>query len=352
MIAMLDFYRFVRPLFFQLPAELSHDLALWALKNGGKYFISLPLSLNQKQSKAIKISNLTFPNKIGLAAGLDKQAACVPAWQKMGFGFIELGTVTPKPQPGNPKPRLFRYASDKAIINRFGFNSEGIDKFLANLSKFIATEKKCLWGINIGKNKQTDNELAYHDYLVCLEKAYVLADYITVNISSPNTKDLRELQEADSLAKLVDKILTARQKLAQQFSKFVPIFVKLSPDMTDASLKDTLKVLMQAKIDGIITTNTTLWRPKINPRLSGAQKAQDFYQQTGGLSGVPLFDLSTDCLKKCADITSGSMPIIASGGIDSVETAKRKLAAGASLIQVYSGLIYHGPKLIRDLVAL
>lgn len=352
MIAMLDLYRLFRPLFFKLPAELSHDLALWALKNGGKYFISSSAPLVQKNTKTIKIRNLTFSNKIGLAAGLDKQATCVPAWQKMGFGFIELGTVTPKPQPGNPKPRLFRYASDKAIINRFGFNSEGIDKFLANLSKFIATEKKCLWGINIGKNKDTDNALAYQDYLICLEKAYSLADYITVNISSPNTKDLRTLQLANSLAKLIDKILTARQKLEQQFSKFVPIFVKLSPDMADTELKDTLKVLMQANIDGIITTNTTLWRPQIKFEQLDYLKARDFYQQTGGLSGAPLFDVSTDCLKKCADITSGSMPIIASGGIDSVEAARSKLAAGASLIQVYSGLIYQGPKLIRDLIVL
>jgi dihydroorotate dehydrogenase len=339
-------YSVLKSILFQLPPELSHDLALWVLKNGGKYLIpSVPDSSNLP----IKIANLSFPNKIGLAAGLDKQATCISAWQKMGFGFIELGTVTPKPQPGNLKPRLFRYNPDQAIINRFGFNSCGIDSFIQNLSKFLVLEKKCLWGINIGKNKNTDNDLAYQDYITCLEKAYYIADYITVNISSPNTQDLRSLQQADILAKLLDKILTARLKLQEKQGKYVPIFIKLSPDLSDIELKQTLNVLMSRNIDGVITTNTTIWRPDLKPSNKNI-RAHDFYQQTGGLSGEPLFDLSLECLKKCADITSGHLPIIASGGVNSVTAAKHKLAAGATLVQVYSGLIYHGPKLVRDLV--
>ncbi len=332
-------YNLFKSFLFQLPAEFSHELALWFLKNGGQY--CLP-SVSSTSSKApTKIANLFFPNKIGLAAGLDKQATCVSAWQKMGFGFIELGTVTPKAQPGNAKPRLFRNVKDNAIINRFGFNSSGIDKFLENLSKFLMTEKKCLWGINIGKNKDTDNEKAYQDYIMCLEKAYFWADYITINISSPNTKDLRALQQADSLALLLDKIIDSRDKLQQQYTKYVPLFLKLAPDLSDAELKEMLNVIMQKNIDGIIATNTTIWRP---------EKLNQFYQESGGLSGAPLFDLSLDCLKKCADITSGKLPIIAVGGIDSVEKAQRKLEAGASLIQVYSGLIFEGPGLVRDLV--
>lgn len=336
-------YNLLKPLLFQLPAEFTHELALWFLKNGGQYCLpSTDLNITNKTPTQIQITNLIFPNKIGLAAGLDKQATCVSAWQKMGFGFIELGTVTPKSQPGNAKPRLFRYAKDNAIINRFGFNSCGIDKFLGNLSAFLMTEKKCLWGINIGKNKDTDNELAYQDYIICLEKAYFWADYITINISSPNTKDLRALQQADNLALLLDKIIETRDKLQQQYAnKYVPLFLKLAPDLSDAELKETLNVIMQRKIDGIIATNTTVWRP---------EKSNNFYQETGGLSGAPLFDLSLDCLKKCADITSGSLPIIAVGGIDSVEKAQRKLAAGASLVQVYSSLIFQGPELVRDLI--
>ncbi len=341
------FYQLLKPFLFQLPAELSHDMMIWALKHGGKYLIpALPVL----PSCSIKVANLNFPNKIGLAAGLDKQAQCVPAWQKMGFGFIELGTVTPQPQVGNPKPRLFRHVSDKAIINRFGFNSCGIDKFISNLSTFMSAEKKCLWGINIGKNKNTDNELAYQDYVFCLEKAYFLADYITVNISSPNTKDLRALQQADSLAKLLEKILNARLKLQEKYLKHVPLFVKLSPDLSFQELKETLQVLMNLKIEGIITTNTAIWRPDLT--LSQSKQARNFYAQTGGLSGEPVFKLSLDCLKKCADLTSGSLPIIAVGGIDSVETAKLKLANGATLVQIYSGLIYQGPGLVRELISL
>lgn len=333
-------YNLIKPLLFQLPAEFSHELALWCLKTGGQYFLPV-VSKDMVNKPSIKISNLIFPNKIGLAAGLDKQATCVSAWQKMGFGFIELGTVTPRAQPGNPKPRLFRYAKDHAIINRFGFNSCGIDKFLGNLSQFLMTQKKCLWGINLGKNKDTDNEQAYLDYIICLEKAYFWADYITLNISSPNTKDLRALQKADNLALLLDKIIHARDKLQQQYTKYVPLFLKLAPDLSDVELKEMLNIITQRNIDGIIATNTTLWRP---------EKSNQFYQETGGLSGAPLFDLSLDCLKKCVDITSGKLPIIAVGGIDSVDKAQRKLAAGASLVQVYSGLIFQGPGLVRDLI--
>lgn len=350
---MIALYNLLQVLFFKLPAEFSHDLALWALKQGGGYFIPDLSSISQKP--AIKIANLNFSNKIGLAAGLDKQATCIPAWERMGFGFVELGTVTPKPQSGNLKPRLFRYISDKAIINRFGFNSVGIDKFCENLSKFFASHiknKKSLWGINIGKNKDTDNELAYQDYIICLEKAYFFADYVTVNISSPNTKDLRSLQQADSLTVLLEKILMARESLQRKYHKYVPIFVKISPDLTDSDLKSTVNALMQSKMDGLITTNTTLWRPELSIQKTLGRQAEYFYQQTGGLSGNPLFDLSLDCLKKCADLTSGSLPIIAVGGIDSVEKAKMKLDAGASLIQIYSGLIYQGPKLVRELISI
>jgi dihydroorotate dehydrogenase len=283
---------------------------------------------------------LSFPNRIGLAAGLDKNGEAIDALAGWGFGHIEIGTVTPRPQPGNPKPRMFRLPQVEGIINRMGFNNHGIDALIANVR---ASRYRGILGINIGKNADTPIERAADDYLIGLDKAYPHASYITVNISSPNTKNLRALQGESELDALLGSLKARQAELAQQHGKYVPLALKIAPDLDDAQIVNIGDALKRHRIDAVIATNTTLDRSKVT--------GQPHAEETGGLSGAPLFETSTQVVKKLAAALAGEVPIIAVGGVTDGAKAKAKLAAGAMLVQVYSGLIYRGPGLVKDCVA-
>jgi len=333
-------YPLARPLLFTLDAEKAHDLTLQALKtlhHCGVFHNPTPLT-----GREVKCFGLTFPNPIGLAAGLDKNAECLPAWQALGFGFIEVGTVTPKAQPGNPKPRLFRLPQDNALINRMGFNNKGIDFLVTQLKNLPLQNKNiCPVGINIGKNKDTPTSSAPQDYLTCFEKAYPYADYITVNLSSPNTPGLRDLQQGELLEGILAPLMAQRIVLSDQYEKNVPILVKIAPDLEKEQVQQLIDILIDMKVDGVIATNTTIAHARYlkhnNP------------QQEGGLSGEPLFERSLEVVRWIAEHTQKQFPIIAVGGITHAAQAKEKLQAGASLIQLYTGLIYQGPGLIKEI---
>ena len=290
-------------------------------------------------SKPVTCMGIEFPNPVGLAAGLDKNGAYIDALASQGFGFIEIGTITPRPQPGNPEPRLFRLPKAKAIINRMGFNNEGVDKLIENVK---AAKFKGVLGINIGKNAVTPVENAVDDYLICLEKVYNYASYITVNISSPNTKNLRSLQSGDALTELLETLKNRQLELAQENQHYVPLVLKVAPDLEAEDIAFIAQQLLQFKIDGLIVTNTTLSREGVE----GLEHAEE----AGGLSGAPVFEKSTACLKAFADVLQGQIPLIGVGGILSGADAAAKKQAGASLVQVYSGLIYTGPTLVKDCV--
>jgi len=280
---------------------------------------------------------IAFPNAVGLAAGLDKNAAVIDGMATLGFGFIEVGTVTPRPQPGNPKPRLFRVAEAQGIVNRFGFNNLGVDNLIENVK---AAKYKGVLGINIGKNFDTPNENAVSDYLICMRTVYAYASYITVNISSPNTKNLRALQEKEALSNLLATLKAEQLTLAEQHGRYVPVALKIAPDLELEQVNEIADLLMLHKIDGVIATNTTLSRDA----MQGMQNAAE----TGGLSGAPVRDKSTVVIQQLSQRLQGALPIIGVGGILSGADAVEKIAAGASLVQLYSGLIYQGPQLIRD----
>lgn len=331
-------YSLARKWLFSKDAEQSHELTLSLLKR----FKHTPLALawRQKvQGKPVTVMGIEFPNAVGLAAGLDKNAECIDAFAQMGFGFIEVGTVTPRPQPGNPKPRLFRIIEKEAIINRMGFNNLGVDHLVEQVknSRFNG-----VLGINIGKNKDTPEADAVNDYIHCMQKVYPHARYITVNISSPNTPGLREFQHGSALHDLLAALKTEQAKLAEQHSRYVPIAVKIAPDLTLEGIQAITDALIEHNIDAVIATNTTLSRDAV----VGLPHADE----AGGLSGKVLFDASTDVVRHIAERAQGRLPIIAVGGIDSIDAAQAKIAAGASLVQIYTGFIYHGPKLIRDVV--
>jgi dihydroorotate dehydrogenase len=282
---------------------------------------------------------IEFPNPVGLAAGLDKNGAHIDALAALGFGFIEIGTITPRPQAGNPQPRLFRIPEAKAIINRMGFNNDGVDQLIENVK---AAQFKGILGINIGKNADTAVEDAVSDYLICLEKVYNYASYITVNISSPNTKNLRSLQSGDALTELLQTLKQRQLELAKENNHYVPIVLKVAPDLTPEDITFIAKQLLKFKIDGLIVTNTTLGREGVENLPNG--------NEAGGLSGAPVFEKSTECLRQFADVLDGQIPLIGVGGILSGNQAVVKQEAGASLVQIYSGLIYTGPTLIKDCV--
>ena len=317
-----------------LPPETAHSLALNSLKFLQKF------KFNKKipSYKPCTVMGLEFSNPVGLAAGLDKNAEYIDCLASLGFGFIEVGTITPEAQPGNPKPRLFRLRKNQAIINRMGFNNHGIDQLLKNVK---AAKFKGILGINIGKNFNTPLEEAIDDYLIGLEKAYPFADYITVNISSPNTPGLRQLQQADQLDSMLKALKTDQQELASKHNKYVPLVVKIAPDLTQEEVKDIANTLLASKIDGVIATNTTLSRDNLI--------SEAYINETGGLSGSPLSTKSTDIIKQLNAILKGKIPIIAVGGIMTAADAKEKFQAGASLVQIYTGLIYNGPKLIHEI---
>jgi dihydroorotate dehydrogenase len=332
-------YTLMRPVLFQLPPETAHHLVLNILEI--LYRLKLAaLIVDTIPSRPCHLMGLDFPNPIGLAAGLDKNAQYIDSLALLGCGFIEVGTVTPRPQLGNPRPRLFRLPAAQALINRMGFNNHGIDNLLANVSH---AHFQGILGINIGKNFDTPLERALDDYLMGLNKIYAYADYVTVNISSPNTPGLRQLQQTKALAQLLSGLKQAQQQLAQQHEKYVPLVIKIAPDLSATELSTLAEQLLEYQIDGVIATNTTLSRRGVE-NLPNAN-------ETGGLSGAPLSTRATEVVAQLHQFLGEQIPIIAAGGVMSVADAQAKWQAGARLIQVYTGLIYHGPALIKELIA-
>jgi len=332
------FYPAIRKVFFQFDAETIHELTIKGLKSTG----STPLNAFYKQritNKPVNVMGIDFPNPLGLAAGLDKNGECIDAFAAMGFGFIEVGTVTPRPQPGNDKPRIFRLPQANAVINRMGFNNKGVD-YLVNQVR--QAKFNGVLGINIGKNKDTLEEKAKDDYIHCMRKVYDFATYITVNISSPNTPGLRSLQYGDALNELLSALKAEQEKLAKQFNKYVPIAVKIAPDLNEEEINAIAKSLIDNNIDGVIATNTTLSREGVEGLEHGSEQ--------GGLSGAPVKEKSTTVIRLLAKALDNKLPIIGVGGISSSADANEKLAAGASLVQIYTGFIYKGPSLIKDIV--
>ncbi len=333
----MDIYSLAKPLLFQFDAEAAHDFTLKSLKLAEKTG-ALSLYPTPPVCQPREVMGITFPNAVGLAAGLDKNGAVIDGMAALGFGFIEVGTVTPRPQPGNPKPRLFRVKEAQGIVNRFGFNNLGVDNLVENVK---AAKYKGVLGINIGKNFDTPMENAVDDYLICMQKVYAYASYITVNISSPNTKNLRALQEKEALSHLLATLKLEQTKLANQYGRYVPITLKIAPDLEREQINEIADLLMEHKIDGVIATNTTLSRDTVQ----GLKNADE----TGGLSGAPVREKSTLVIQLLSQRLQGAVPIIGVGGILSGAQAVEKIAAGASLVQVYSGLIYKGPKLVHDI---
>ncbi|MEQ1740754.1 MAG: quinone-dependent dihydroorotate dehydrogenase [Methyloglobulus sp.] len=334
----MNLYPLLRPLLFTLDAETAHEVTLKLLNaayiSGLSKLLYPPIS-----DKPVNVMGLNFKNPVGLAAGLDKNGDYIDALAALGFGFIEIGTVTPRPQPGNPKPRLFRLPEHNAIINRMGFNNLGIDHLLGQVKQ---STYKGILGINIGKNFDTPMEHAVDDYLIGLRKAYPAASYITINISSPNTQNLRQLQQGDESRKLISTLKEEQLKLQQEHGKYVPLALKIAPDLTDGDISRLAKLLLEFEIDGVIATNTTIDRAMIaNHPLAS---------ESGGLSGSPVKDKSTTIVNGLSAELQGKIPIIAVGGILNADDAQEKFAAGASLVQLYSGLIYKGPELIGDII--
>lgn len=328
-------YSLARPLLFSLAPERAHDLTLSMLKSVSKLGV-----MQQKVAyKPVTCMGIQFPNPVGLAAGLDKNGAYIDALAGLGFGFIEIGTITPRPQAGNPQPRLFRIPEAKAIINRMGFNNDGVDQLIENVK---AAKFKGVLGINIGKNADTPVEDAVSDYLICLEKVYQYASYITVNISSPNTKNLRSLQSGDALTELLHTLKQRQLELAEEQHHYVPLVLKVAPDLSSEDIQFIASQLLEFKIDGLIVTNTTLSREGVEDL--------PFGDEAGGLSGAPVFEKSTQCLAAFSALLKDQIPLIGVGGILSGDQALAKQDAGASLVQIYSGLIYTGPTLVKDCI--
>ncbi len=335
-------YSIARPFLFFMDAESAHNLTLPALQRAQAIGITklLPKPIHDPRT----VMGITFPNPVGLAAGLDKDGRYIDGLAALGFGSIEVGTVTPRAQAGNPKPRMFRLPQANAIINRMGFNNGGVDAFVANVqaSRFYQ-DKLGVLGLNIGKNADTPIERAAEDYLHCLEKVYPYASYVTVNISSPNTKNLRQLQGANELDALLSQLKDAQQRLADQHKRYVPITLKIAPDIDSEQIKNIAEALMRHKIDGVIATNTTITRDAVKGLQHG--------EEAGGLSGEPVFELSNQVVRALKSELGDALPIIGVGGIFSGSDAATKMHAGASLVQVYSGLIYRGPSLVHECAA-
>lgn len=329
-------YSLAKKLLFTLSGEAAHQLALEGLDAAARLHLIKPFVEPMLQAP-VEVMGLTFPNAVGLAAGLDKNADHLNSLGALGFGFIEVGTVTPKPQPGNPKPRLFRIPEQEAIINRMGFNNKGLQHLLAQVQKRQYTG---LLGINLGKNLTTPVDRAVEDYLLGLEGVYALADYVTVNISSPNTPGLRSLQYGEALKDLLQPLKEAQQRLADQQQRYVPLVVKVAPDMNDEELHSLAATLRELKLDGVIATNTTLDKSAVEGLQHGDEQ--------GGLSGRPLTEKANTLTHKLADALEGELPIIGVGGIFSAEDAVERIKSGASLIQLYTGFIYRGPGLIHE----
>ncbi|WP_154057141.1 quinone-dependent dihydroorotate dehydrogenase [Pseudescherichia vulneris] len=332
------YYPFVRKALFQLDPERAHELTFQQLRR----ISGTPLAALVRQSvphKPVSCMGLTFKNPLGLAAGLDKNGECIDALGAMGFGSIEIGTVTPRPQPGNDKPRIFRLVEAEGLINRMGFNNLGVDNLVENVKK---AHFDGVLGINIGKNKDTPVEQGKDDYLICMDKVYRYAGYIAINISSPNTPGLRSLQYGEALDDLLAAIKNKQHELQNIHHKYVPVAVKIAPDLSVEELIQVADSLVRHNIDGVIATNTTLERGLVQGMKHG--------NETGGLSGRPLQLKSTEIIRRLAQELNGLLPIIGVGGIDSVIAAREKIAAGATLVQIYSGFIFKGPPLIKEIV--
>ena len=332
-------YALARPFLFGLDPERAHDLTLAAL--AGIQHTPLVLTVARRRVRdPVSVAGLEFPNRVGLAAGLDKNGRCIDGLAAMGFGFIEVGTVTPKPQPGNPKPRMFRLPEARALINRLGFNNEGLAAFVANVRRARFRANGGVLGLNIGKNAATPIERAVDDYLAGLEGVYPHADYVTVNISSPNTANLRSLQGSDALDPLLAALQERRARLAREHGRTVPLFVKIAPDLDEAQLAAIAATLRANGIDGVIATNTTLDRAAVR----GLRHADE----AGGLSGAPLFERSNEVIRQLRAQLGNAFPIIGAGGVMSGADACAKVAAGADLVQLYTGFVYGGPELVGE----
>ena len=332
-------YPLVKPLLFALDPERSHELTLASLECAHTLNASALLCRQPTENKK-EIMGLNFPNPVGLAAGLDKNGDHIDALAALGFGFIEIGTITPRPQPGNPKPRLFRLPQHQAIINRMGFNNKGVDHLVSRVERSRFAQNGGVLGINIGKNFDTSVDKALDDYLICMDKVYDHASYITVNISSPNTPGLRDLQFGDSLNELLQGVKQQQTRLAEARGRYVPVVVKIAPDMDSEAIKLVADTLVQHQLDGVIATNTTISREAVQ----GHRHAEE----AGGLSGLPVREASTRVITELADLLQGALPILGVGGIVTGDDAQQKIAAGADLVQLYSGLIYRGLGLINE----
>jgi len=330
-------YSMLRPLLFALDPETSHDLCLDMLSAAERLKL-IKLMKSKVVSSPKQVMGLTFDNPVGLAAGLDKNGDYFNALGALGFGFVEIGTITPKSQPGNTKPRLFRLNDEQAVINRMGFNNKGVDHLVEKVKR---RRYNGILGINLGKNKITPEENALSDYVIGMEQVYAHADYITINISSPNTPGLRNLQYGDALKSLLSGIDDKRESLSQSHDRRVPIAVKIAPDNDNEALKSITDALMEFKMDAVIATNTTLSR-------DGVQNSEH-KDEAGGLSGAPLAELSTETVATVKSLVGDDLPIIGVGGISSGDDAKAKIDAGADLVQVYSGFIYRGPELVGEI---
>jgi dihydroorotate dehydrogenase len=335
---MHKYYPFARPFLFALDPEIAHNLTFAGLDQAARFGVAR-LFAPKLTATPVSVMGITFPNRVGLAAGLDKNAEHLAGLATFGFGYLEAGTVTPRPQPGNPKPRMWRLPEADALINRLGFNNDGVDRFLANLAR---SSYRGVLGINIGKNFDTPNDRAADDYVKCLRAVYAKADYVAVNISSPNTAGLRDLQADSALDALLRTLKSEQRALAQKHGKHVPLVVKIAPDLTDDAIRAVARLLVAHRCEGVIATNTTIARDGV----AGMPHADE----TGGLSGAPLRKKSTAVIRTLARALDGALPIIGVGGILSAEDAREKVAAGASLVQIYTGLIYRGPQLIADCV--
>jgi dihydroorotate dehydrogenase len=329
----VSLYALARPLLFSLDPEISHHLTLRLSGLAGFAFAKVP-------SCPVRALGLEFPNPVGLAAGLDKNAEYIDALAKLGFGFLELGTVTPRPQPGNPRPRLFRLPQAQALVNRFGFNNVGVDAFMQNVSR---ARWRGILGINIGKNADTPTERAVDDYEICLEKVYSQASYVTINISSPNTQGLRDLQQHEQLENLLARLSSNRERLASRHGKRIPLLLKVSPDLEKEHVAAIAQTVRRHGIEGVIATNTSVSRAGVE----GLPHAQ----QAGGLSGAPIRDRATAVLRMFADELRGEATLVGAGGILAASDAREKIAAGASLVQLYTGLVYRGPDLVCECVS-
>jgi len=331
-------YSLFRPLLFAADPELAHDIVLKSLDAAAAVGIAR-FAAPRDAGTPVEAMGIRFPNPVGLAAGLDKNAEHLAGLATLGFGFLEAGTVTPRAQPGNPRPRMFRLADARALINRLGFNNDGVERFVANVKR---SGYRGVLGINIGKNFDTPNERAADDYVCCLRAVHAHATYVTINVSSPNTRGLRDLQAESALASLLGRIAAERDELAQRHGRRVPLAVKIAPDLDDDAVRGIARLLVSHRIDGVIATNTTLARDGVEG-LAHAGEA-------GGLSGAPLAARSTALVKVLASALEGALPIIGVGGILGGDDARAKISAGATLVQLYTGLIYRGPELVAECV--